>query len=58
MAELPAEAWPTLQVRLLPSVQWLACRHNSLAIWRAGKEQGDFPGSQPLVATETCGGLA
>ncbi|WNF46807.1 DNA-binding domain-containing protein [Pseudomonas sp. SG20056] len=54
MAELPAEDWPTLQVRLLPSVQWLACRHNSLAIWRAGKEQDDFPGSQPLVATETC----
>jgi hypothetical protein len=54
MAQLPAEAWPTLQVRLLPSVQWLVCRHNSLALWRACKEKGDFPGSQPLVATETC----
>jgi len=54
MAELPAEDWPNLQVCLLPSVQWLVCRHNSLALWRACKEQGDFPGSQPLVAPETC----
>jgi hypothetical protein len=54
MAELAAEDWPTLQVRLLPSVQWLACRHNTVAIWRACKEQGEFPGSQPLVAVETC----
>lgn len=54
MAELPAEDWPTLQVRLLPSVQWLAFRHNSLAIWRACKEQGDFPGSQSLAEVETC----
>ena len=54
VAELPAEAWPTLQARLLPSVQWLECRHNSLAIWRACKEQGDFPGSQPLAEAQTC----
>ncbi|WP_339409256.1 HvfC/BufC N-terminal domain-containing protein [Pseudomonas sp. EA_35y_Pfl2_R5] len=54
MAELAAEDWPTLQVRLLPSVQWLACRHNSLALWRACKEQGEFPGSQPLSEVESC----
>lgn len=54
MAELPAEAWPNLQVRLLPSVQWLVCRHNSLALWRACKEQDDFPGSQPLAQAQTC----
>lgn len=54
MAQLPAVAWPTLQVRLLPSVQWLVCRHNSLALWRACKEQGDFPGSQPLAEVEVC----
>lgn len=54
MAELPAEDWPNLQVRLLPSVQWLVCRHNSLALWRACKEQGEFPGSQPLEEVETC----
>lgn len=54
MAELPAEAWPNLQVRLLPSVQWLVCRHNSLALWRACKEQDDFPGSQPLGQAQTC----
>lgn len=54
MAELPAEDWPTLQARLLPSVQWQECRHNSLAIWRACKEQGEFPGSQPLADVEIC----
>ncbi|HBX55335.1 DNA-binding domain-containing protein [Pseudomonas sp. UBA2684] len=54
MAGLAAEAWPTLQIRLLPSVQWQVCRHNSLAIWRAHKEQGAFPGSQPLAQEEVC----
>ena len=54
MAELAAEDWPSLQVRLLPSVQWLTCGHNSVAIWRACKEQTEFPGSQPLAEVETC----
>ncbi len=54
MAELPAEDWPTLQVRLLHCVQWRECRHNSLAIWRACKEQGEFPGSQLLSEGEVC----
>lgn len=54
MAALPAQNWPTLQVSLLPSVQWQECRHNSLAIWRACKDQGEFPGSQLLDEVETC----
>lgn len=54
MAELAAEDWPTLQVSLLPSVQWLLCRHNSLAIWRACKAQADFPGSQRTAEPEVC----
>lgn len=54
MAELPAEAWPSLQVRLHPTVQWLECQHNSLLIWQACKEQGEFPGSQPLAGAEFC----
>ena len=33
MAELPAEDWPTLQVRLLPSVQWLSA---GITAWRFG----------------------
>ncbi|MEX6500638.1 HvfC/BufC family peptide modification chaperone [Pseudomonas zhanjiangensis] len=48
MAELAPEAWPGLQVRLLPSVQWQVCRFNSLALWRALKEQGEVPASQSL----------
>ena len=54
MAELPAEAWPTLQVRYLPCVQAQRCRYNSLAIWRAIKEQAEFPGSQALEQEELC----
>lgn len=54
MAELPVAEWPTLQLRLLPSVQWQVCGHNSLAIWRACKEQGEFPGSQALAEAEVC----
>ncbi|NQD93127.1 DUF2063 domain-containing protein [Pseudomonas sp. CrR25] len=54
MAGLPAEAWPELQVRLRPSVQWQVCRYNSLAIWRASKEQTDFPGSSELPQAHVC----
>lgn len=54
MAELPAEAWPNLQVRYLPSVQVQRCRYNSLAIWRAIKEQAEFPGSQALEQEDLC----
>lgn len=54
MAELPAEAWPSLQVDCVPSVQWQPCRYNSLAIWKAIKEQSEFPGSQALEQEELC----
>ena len=48
MAQLAPEDWPALQVTLAPSVQQLLCRFNTVAIWRASKEQLDFPGSQAL----------
>lgn len=51
---LAAEEWPALQVSLLPSVQWQVCRHNSLAIWKAIKEQDTFPGSEVLAEEEVC----
>ncbi|WP_300656889.1 DNA-binding domain-containing protein [Pseudomonas sp.] len=54
MASLPAEDWPNLQVRLLPSVQWQVCRYNSLALWRACKAQSEFPGSQALEQPQVC----
>ena len=54
MAGLPAEDWPGLQVRLLPSVQWQACGYNSLALWRAVKEQSGFPGTAALAQTQVC----
>lgn len=55
MASLPPAEWPSLRVRLLPSVQWLPCRHNSLALWRAAKAEGeDLPPNQPLEQEEVC----
>ncbi|WP_439886886.1 HvfC/BufC family peptide modification chaperone [Pseudomonas sp. MBLB4123] len=54
MAGLAPQEWPALQVRLLPSVQWQACRFNSLAIWRAHKEQAAFPGSSELPQALVC----
>jgi len=55
MAALPPGEWPGLQVRLLPSVQWLICRYNSLAQWRAVKSEAeDFPPSQALEQVGVC----
>ncbi|OHC64891.1 MAG: DUF2063 domain-containing protein [Pseudomonadales bacterium RIFCSPLOWO2_02_FULL_63_210] len=54
MAALPAEEWPNLEVRLLPSVQWQLCHYNSLALWRACKAQSEFPGSLALEQPQVC----
>ncbi|MBN2991908.1 putative DNA-binding domain-containing protein [Pseudomonas cedrina subsp. fulgida] len=54
MALLPAEAWPGLQVSLAPSVQRVHCFFNSVAIWRASKDESAFPGSQALDPAQTC----
>ncbi|WP_285421573.1 DNA-binding domain-containing protein [Pseudomonas sp. efr-133-TYG-23] len=54
MAELPPQAWPGLQVAWVPSVQQLGCHFNSLAIWRAAKDNGDFPGSHAVEPAQTC----
>ncbi|KRA07734.1 HvfC/BufC N-terminal domain-containing protein [Pseudomonas sp. Root569] len=54
MAQLAPEDWPALQVTPAPSVQQLLCRFNTVAIWRASKEQLDFPGSQALNLAQIC----
>lgn len=54
MAQLAPEDWPTLQVTLAPSVQQLLCRFNTVAIWRASKDEADFPGSQALGPVQMC----
>ncbi|WP_166362230.1 DNA-binding domain-containing protein [Pseudomonas akapageensis] len=48
MACLQTHEWPSLQVSLLPSVQWLDCRYNSLELWRAAKDQNSLPESKAL----------
>lgn len=54
IAAVPPGEWPTLRFAAHPSLQYLPCRHNSLALWRAVKEQREFPGSQPLATEELC----
>ena len=54
MASLPPDAWPVLQVSLAPSVQPLLCRFNSVAIWRASKDESDFPDSHTLAPAQMC----
>ncbi|AIG03869.1 Uncharacterized protein conserved in bacteria [Pseudomonas fluorescens] len=54
MAQLAPEDWPSLQVEWVPVVQQVACRFNSLEIWRAVKDQAVFPGSIPLPLAEVC----
>ncbi|NWA27441.1 putative DNA-binding domain-containing protein [Pseudomonas gingeri] len=54
MATLAAEAWPSLQLELVPSVQWLDGRFNSLAMWRAVKAEAEFPDSLELEQPQVC----
>ena len=54
MAALSPEQWPLLRVALAPSVQWLSCHFNSLALWRAAKGELAFPVSQRLEQPEVC----
>ena len=54
MASLAPEAWPDLQVSLTPTVQQLLCHFNTLAIWRASKDDADFPGSHALEVAQVC----
>lgn len=54
MAHLAPEHWPQLRVSLAPSVQHVLCRFNTVAIWRANKDESDFPGSQALDVAQVC----
>lgn len=54
MAALAPEEWPELRVRPVPSLQWLECRFNSLSMWRAVKEESEFPDSMALEIPQIC----
>lgn len=54
MAQLAPQEWPELQVQLAPSVQRILCQFNTVAVWRASKDEGDFPGSQALEQAHVC----
>ncbi|WP_166222021.1 DNA-binding domain-containing protein [Pseudomonas atagonensis] len=54
MAALAPEEWPALRVKPTPSLQWLECHFNSLAMWRSVKEQSEFPASVALEVPRVC----
>jgi hypothetical protein len=54
MAALVPEEWPELRVRPVSSLQWLECRFNSLSVWRAVKEESEFPDSMALDIPQIC----
>lgn len=54
MAQLAPEDWPELRVSLVPSVQHVLCRFNTVNLWRAYKDESDFPGSQALESAQVC----
>ncbi|WP_405122618.1 putative DNA-binding domain-containing protein [Pseudomonas sp. M20] len=54
MVALAPEEWPELRVRPVPSLQWLECRCNSLSMWRAVKEESEFPDSMALEIPQIC----
>ena len=54
MAQLAPEDWPGLQVTLAPSVQQMLCHFNTVAIWRASKDESDFPDSNALELAQIC----
>jgi hypothetical protein len=54
VAALAPEEWPELRVKAVPSLQWLGCRFNSLALWRSVKEKADFPESMALDIPQAC----
>ena len=54
IASLAAGEWPALQVQLLPCVQRLPLRYNSLALWQAAKAGVEFPPSEQLSEQKLC----
>lgn len=54
VASLAPDAWPALQVQLLPCVQRLSLSYNSLALWQAAKAGTAFPVSTVLPQPMLC----
>ena len=54
MASLPPAEWPNLRLTWVPSVQRLPQTYNSLALWRATKQQEPLPASESLPLPLLC----
>jgi hypothetical protein len=54
MANVPPEAWATLSFRFHPAVRTLNFWWNTLARWRAAKEDETIPEAQRLSQSVTC----
>jgi hypothetical protein len=54
MASLPPAEWPELRVTCVPSVQRVTLASNSLALWRAVKDEEALPVSEVLDVPQLC----
>ena len=54
VAQVPAESWPTLTIKLHPSVSWFTYYWNILPVWKAVKDEEEIPVLQRLETPETC----
>ncbi len=53
-ARIPAEHWPELRIKLIPSVRWCTYRWNILPVWQAAKDETDMPELTMLPETAHC----
>ena len=49
---IEAQAWPSLRIRLHPSVDWLPLQWNTLALWHAVKDKSEIPGPEQTPVSE------
>lgn len=53
MTALQLKEWPELRISASPELQKVDCRFNSISLWRAVKDEVEFPGSAALDEPQT-----
>jgi len=51
---IPGEAWPSLRLRLHPSVRCLALAWNTLQLWQSVKNEGPIPAPERFPTPSAC----
>lgn len=54
IAQVTPEAWPSLTIKLHPSVHWFEYQWNILPIWKAASDQQNLPVPTKLESRYTC----